>query len=209
MESYEKEMSKAFKEEKDIPQKINLSILKYFWQANPITGKKSSSIPRFLRNSKVLKNFSDYELKILVNFMHQRKFDAGEVIFNQGDLGIGFYFVFSGYVTVFADRYDTQSDMEKEKQIAGLEKGDYFGELSLLQDRNIRNGKAVAKERTQLLGLFKPDLEELINLHPIVAAKLLQSISLIVTDRLMMLTTELKRVKYKLDKINRKESDKN
>lgn len=201
MDSYEEEISEKVKNGEEIPERIRFSVLKYFWQVNPITGAKNKSIPRFLRSMRVLKNFSDYELKTLINYTHQRQFNAGEVIFNRGDIGIGFYLIFSGYVSVLSEQYDAEEDGEVDKQIALLEKGEYFGELSLLQDRNIRSATAIAKERTILLGLFKPDLEDLINTHPIVATKLLQSVSLIVSERLLLLTAELKRNKYKLDKL--------
>ena len=79
-----------------------------------------------------------------------------------------------------------------------LEENDYFGELALLQENNFRTATAIAREQSQLLGLFKPDLEDLINEYPIVATKLLQSISVILANRLFSITSEVRYLKSKL-----------
>jgi len=81
-----------------------------------------------------------------------------------------------------------------------LEKYDLFGELALLQENSIRNATAVAKSDTILLGVFKPDLDDMILEQPIIAAKLLQAISMIVANRLFHLTQEIIQLKSKIEK---------
>ena len=49
--------------------------------------------------------------------------------------------------------------------LAELEPGDFFGEMALLGDSS-RSATAVARERSELIGFFHPDLLEIINLHP-------------------------------------------
>ena len=67
----------------------------------------------------------------------------------------------------------------------------------------MRSATAVSKESCQLLGLFKPDLTEMIEHHPIVAAKLLQAVSMIIAYRLTDITREVKILKYKLTQLEK------
>ena len=54
-ESFEKEVSSN----PDVAPKLDIPILKYFWQANPLFSSNRNSIPRFLRRVKALENFTD------------------------------------------------------------------------------------------------------------------------------------------------------
>ena len=209
MKSYEKELQDKLRNNEEFPPRIDISTLKYFWQASPLAGTRKDTIPKFLRKIEVLKNFADHELCTLSKYFHLRSFADNEVIFNQNDLGIGLYFVFSGNVNIVVGGENYHQEFEDETRkteeyVLSLDKGDYFGELALLQDSNLRNGTAIAKESCQLLGIFKPDLEELIGTHPIVATRLLQSVSMIIANRLFSLTKEVGRLKFKLSQVETK-----
>ena len=195
--SYEKDIQDKIDTKGDLPEKLDISLLKYFWQASPLSGSRPDTVPKFLRDIDVLKNFSDNELRILSQSLHLRVFTDGEVIFSQKDIGVGLYFVYSGQVYV---RVEKEVD-EDENIIITLDKNDYFGELALLQEGSVRNATAVSRDTTQLLGIFKPDVEHLIESYPVVATKLLQSISVIIANRLYSVTQELKRVKHRLNQM--------
>lgn len=192
--SYEEEIVDNISSGKGLPGKLDISTVKYFWQASPLTRGGDSLIPKFLRSIRVLENFTDNELRILSKSLHLRTFDDGETVFKQGDLGVGFYLILSGHVDIVVE----SDNSEEEKFIITLEKGDYFGELALLQNRSIRNATVVSRETTELLGIFKPDMEELISSEPVVATKILQSVSTIVANRLFSITQEVKRLKHKI-----------
>jgi len=197
MNSYEKEMHQKIESNSQLPDKLDISLLKYFWQASPLSGSRMDSIPKYLRKIDVLKNFSDNELRVLSQSMHLRVFTDGEVIFNQKDIGVGLYFIYSGQVDVKVENEEDRN----ENIVLTLDKHDYFGELALLQEGSVRNATAVSRDTTQLLGIFKPDVEHLIESYPVVATKLLQSISVIIANRLYSVTQELKRTKYKLNQL--------
>ena len=88
-----------------------------------------------------------------------------------------------------------------------LEKGNYFGEIALLQKRSTRSASAVAHEPLTLIGIFQPDLEEIIIKDPLVAARLLQSVSIILTNRLFSITREVRGLKHKIDILTRNQRD--
>lgn len=201
--SYEKEINEKIDSHQPLPDKIEISVLKYFWQSNPLVGGKTDTIPKFLRKIRVFDNFSENELRILTKFLHHRKFSPGETIFKQGELGVGFYLIFSGYTDVIIDPIAGDTSNNNTRHILTLEKGDYFGELALLQETSVRNASAISRQGCELLGIFKPDIEELINAYPLIAAKLLQSVSLIVANRLFSLTKEVQELKYKVKSLEK------
>jgi CRP-like cAMP-binding protein len=71
--------------------------------------------------------------------------------------------------------------------------------LGLLEEFNTRNASAVAAEETVLLGVFKPDLEELLDQHPVVGAKFLREVSLILAARVSDLVREIMSLKKKMN----------
>ncbi len=199
--SYEKEIKEASINKVELAKKIDFSMMKYLWMANPLSGARKHSIPKFLRNIELLKNFSDNELRILAKYMHNRKFSEGEVVFREGEIGIGFYFIYSGTIELSHD--DLGSEVSDEKFLA-LEEFSYFGELALLQEGNQRTATALAKNKCELVGIFKPDLDNLIVRHPVIAAKLIQSISIALADRLYYLTYEASKLHKRIKQLEAK-----
>jgi len=199
--SYEKEIKDATSDKLELTKKIDFSMMKYLWMANPLSNKRKNSIPRFLRNIELLKNFSDNELRILSKYMHDRKFTEEEVVFRAGEIGIGFYFIFSGTIELSQD--ELGDDVSKDKFLILHEFG-YFGELALLQEGNQRTATAVARNKCELLGIFKPDLDTLIERHPVIATKLIQSISIALADRLYYLTSEANKMFKRIKQLEEK-----
>ena len=201
MESYEKKIKEDIDNKNSMPPKLDFSLLKYFWQAGPLTSGHKATIPKFLRSMEVFKTFTDNELRILSQSLHLRHFQSDEPVFEQGDIGVGFYLIYSGHIDIRVQDDESLEKIEKDgvsRKVLSLEENDYFGELALLQENNFRTATAIAREQSQLLGLFKPDLEDLINEYPIVATKLLQSISVILANRLFSITSEVRYLKSKL-----------
>lgn len=196
--SYEKEIKEAGNNKVELSKKIDLSMMKYLWMANPLSRARKQSIPKFLRNIELLKNFSDNELRILAKYMHNRKFAEGEVVFREGEVGIGFYFIYSGTIELSHD--DLGTEVSNEKFLV-LEEFGYFGELALLQEGNQRTATALARNKCELVGIFKPDLDNLIVRHPVIAAKLIQSISIALADRLYYLTNEASKMHKKIQQL--------
>ncbi len=82
-------------------------------------------------------------------------FEAGEVIFYEGDYGDYLYIITSGEVEVLQTRDG------KENVIANLGKGEFFGEMALLNQRS-RTATIRCKAPTDVLALRKQDFGVLI-----------------------------------------------
>lgn len=195
--SYENEVKNLAGKQEPIPDRVDLGLMRYLWQAGPFSSNRQESLPKFLQRVSVLKEFSSNELRILSQYLHRRQFSRGEIVFRQGDAGYGFYFVLSGTVTI--QHISGREGDLKEHVLAMLEKTQYFGEMGLLEDYNRRNATAVCGENTTLLGLFKPDLEALLDQHPVVGAKFMREISLILAQRVGALMQEVAQLRHQLD----------
>lgn len=181
------------------PLKKNKSTLPGFiWNISALSSKDGVNIPRFLTNLGIFSDYTINQLNDLSNQFYVRTFDEGEIIFNNGDLGLGFYIIVSGSVRLIIGSSDDEEISNSEIM---LEKADYFGELSLLQERSERNATAIANEKTLMLGLFRPDLDALIQTQPHMAAKFIQTISGIIANRFLNLSRDYYRLKKQtLDK---------
>ncbi len=95
---------------------------------------------------------------------------AGQLIFRQGELGTEMYIVHEGKVEIFA-----VSDGQ-EKQIAVLEKGDFFGEMSLLDDLP-RSASARALTDVRLLEINGATFTHMLRREPEVAVRIMRKFS--------------------------------
>ena len=197
MSSYEGEIRNKIESKERLPAKLELNVIKYFWQASPLSGTRKITIPKYLRSIEVFKDFTDNELRILSQYLHLRSFFNNEKIFSQDDLGIGCYFIYSGRVDIVVDKSQGVEGENEVNYVLSLEQGDYFGELALLQENSIRSASAIAKDYCELVGIFKPDIEEMVNDYPIVATKLIQAVAVIIANRMFSLTKEVRRLTFK------------
>lgn len=190
-----------FEEENRSTSRVNENIASYFWKASPLYRSKKAGFHSFLRKIDVLKNFTDLELRTFSRYLHLRNYDENEIVFKEGDRGFGFYLIYTGSVKIFAN-----DPSGEQIFITDLEKHDFFGELSLLEVNAKRSASVVAGNNTTLLALYIPDFEEILDSKPIIAAKILKSLSIITTRRFFAVTSELKRLKHKISEYEKKQT---
>ena len=105
------------------------------------------------------------ELAIVGHLLHERDYLAGEVIFDEGEVGQTIYFVLAGDVTI------CHQGRPDDGQLTRLGPGEFFGELGLL-DGSIRTAQARANTDCRLLVLFGDDFYGLMDSHLRVAHKI-------------------------------------
>ncbi len=112
-------------------------------------------------------------------------YQKGEVVFTKGELGDTMYIIQSGAVEV--------SHLQDDKKVvlAFLERGDFFGEMSLI-DKHPRTATVIAIHRTRLLPFTRGSFLERVSHDPGVALHLLRGLSqrLVKTARLLRSTVE-------------------
>src|SRR5215470_14051105 len=119
------------------------------------------------------------ERKALAEVLEESRHEAGTILFDVGDPGDCMYVVGSGAVELNA------TDKLGQKILLTLcERGDMFGELSLL-DMGARTARAVVTEAAELLALDRDQLRDFIRRKPDAALDMMT-----VMGRRMRATTE-------------------
>jgi CRP-like cAMP-binding protein len=201
--SYEKEMRDKMSQGETPSDRLDIPLLKYLWDASPLSFMAKESYHDFFKKISVLSSFSDNEVRLFTKYLHRREFTPNEVIFRQGDSGYGFYFIFSGSVNIYANHQTLNPD-DPGDLIVRLEKRQYFGEMGLLEEFNRRSATIIAAENTVLLGIFKPDLERMLEIHPVLGAKFLRETALIMANRMGQLTREIVSLKKKMKELEQR-----
>lgn len=98
----------------------------------------------------------------------RRTFKRGEVIFHKGDSGSTLFMIVLGQVKILLP-----SDSGEEALLAVLDAGDFFGELSLI-DEQPRSATVVATEQTETLVLHRDDFLNFLSTNPGLAIDMLR-----------------------------------
>ena len=91
--------------------------------------------------------------------IQNQHFEAGDVVFRQGDLGDSVYVIEQGECDVLKERNGS------EELLATLKAGDYFGEMALLSDQS-RNATIRARTAMDALIIPKGDFHKLTHSVP-------------------------------------------
>ncbi len=121
---------------------------------------------------------------MLMTLVHQRSYQPNEYIFVEGDPGLGIYFIEQGKVRILKEL-----SPGKEETLAELTQGDFFGELSAI-DEMPRSASAMALTDTKVGVIFKPDLDEFIDKYPKVGIHILRGLAKIISTRLRKFNEE-------------------
>ena len=100
---------------------------------------------------------------------YQRSLAPGETIYEEGELGEHLYVVQSGEVEL------VRVNADKERVVARLGPGDFFGELSAVMGER-RSARAVAVNTTRLIALDRDTLESMCLDEPKIAMRLIRSL---------------------------------
>jgi CRP-like cAMP-binding protein len=99
------------------------------------------------------------------------RFSAGQSIFNEGEVGTEMFVIQSGTVEVYK-----RSRRGEEKSLAILEKGDFFGEMSILEDMP-RTAAARAKTDCELVRINQSTFDEMLRHNAEIAVRMLRKLS--------------------------------
>ena len=110
-------------------------------------------------------------LQAIAQTLRRRRFRRGEVLFHEGDPGDSLFIVASGAVKVVVP-----SEEGGEAILATLQRGDFLGELALL-DGAPRSASAIALEATETLALPRDRFNALVASEPVIRDALLSSLA--------------------------------
>jgi len=105
----------------------------------------------FLEEVPLLRTLDQYERSKIADALETQKFPPGSTIIRQGDPGTSFYLLESGEAEAYKD----------EVPVKHYEKGDFFGELALLNDAP-RAASVVATSEVKVATLGKNAFQRLL-----------------------------------------------
>lgn len=153
--------------------------------------KRQEEVRSVLRENILFKDLSSQELNFIEGIVHVRHYHAGEPIFRQGEVGVGMYIIVKGRVEIYVTDDMTSDDESRDIFITQLLSGDFFGELSLVEDIGRRSASAVTRDETTLIGFFKPDLLEVLKRSPPAGIKILMRLAEVLGRRLKETTEKV------------------
>jgi CRP/FNR family transcriptional regulator, cyclic AMP receptor protein len=139
-----------------------------------------------LKELSLFKGLSARELRELDELLHERSYQKDEIIFDEGDTGLGLFIIVNGRVKICSSHSALQQ-LSPE-----LGPGEFFGELSLFDDA-ARTARAIAIEPTQIVALFRTEFFSLLERNRSICAKILFELSRTVCQRSRQLATGAQR----------------
>jgi CRP-like cAMP-binding protein len=152
---------------------------------------KEQELHELLGRIPLFERLNRRELQYVARMLYRRRYDAGECIFRQGDIGIGMYVIERGCVEVI---YEPTTQLLTE-----LREGDFFGEVALLNETR-RSATARARTDTTLLCMLEPDLQALGERSPRLGFKVLLSLARIAGRRLIEISDEYEEMRLSVER---------
>jgi len=138
----------------------------------------SNQLHALIPKCALLENFSPGEVKLLAHFMEVYRAEPGMEIIREGDGGDFLLMIVEGRVEVHKrDRWNTP------QLVAAVEAGRTLGEMSMI-DGEPRFATCVATEPTLVAVLHRESLARIIVEQPMLGAKILMELVLMLSQRL-------------------------
>lgn len=114
--------------------------------------KRDTSIATFLRSVPVFIDLKGPSLEILFDFLEERRWEVGEHICNEGEMGRTLYVIREGEVEVLR-----RSATGNNQSIVKLGPGECFGEMALVELQP-RSATCVVRKKAVTYSLTNPEL---------------------------------------------------
>jgi CRP-like cAMP-binding protein len=155
-----------------------------FWANLFKTPTEKEDLETVLKSMPPFQKLSTKYIQLLSNIIHNRVYTENEYIFYEGDPGVALYIILDGEIKIFQNNGE-----DKINNLVTLVRGDFFGELALI-DGDVRSASAVAVKDSTIAVIFKPDLYQFIEQHPKRGIKILAGISEIIATRLRIVNKD-------------------
>ncbi len=123
-----------------------------------------------LKKVPFFKKLSAKDMEKIFSIAKVKKFSKDDIVFHKSEIGNNFFVVQSGKIKIF-----TSIGPSKKKTFAFLEKGDFFGEMSLLGSKT-RSASAQAVANSELLVIGRLSFKKLLVKNPDFTLNLLQTL---------------------------------
>jgi CRP-like cAMP-binding protein/tetratricopeptide (TPR) repeat protein len=137
------------------------------------------------------RGLSAAEMKLLATFSTEERFREGSMIFREGERGDKLYIVLDGRV-----RISKFIPGVGEEALAVLDRGDFFGEMALIDDK-VRSADAKAHETdATVLTIDRATLNEILSMDPNASLQFLNLLCRMISRRLREINDKIVQWKY-------------
>lgn len=140
-----------------------------------------NTFERLIQNIPLFEGYEQKDIKTLAPLFQERLYVKGSILFLEGDLGEECYLIKSGAVKIF------RIDEAREITLDLLRKGDYFGEMAMMQKGLTRSANAEVIESSIIYSLKRADFLHFLEKNPKTCLKLLEE----TMDRLRMANEQI------------------
>ncbi len=165
----------------DLAESQRLPQLEYVGDATPYASKLHAMIGY----SPLFEQFSLAEIRLMGHFMQVYRAQAGQEILREGEPGDFMMIIVEGRTEVFK-----QDQWNAPRLIAVIDEGKSLGEMSMI-DGEPRFATCVAVEPTLIAVLTADHLARIILEQPILGAKILMQLALMLSQRLRQTSARL------------------
>ena len=131
------------------------------------------------------------EMKLLATFSSEERFSEGSMVFREGEKGDKLYIVLDGRV-----RISKFIPGVGEEALAVLDRGDFFGELALIDDK-ARSADAKAHDGdATVLSIDRATLNEILSMDPHASLQFLNLLCRMISRRLREINEKIVQWKY-------------
>ena len=134
----------------------------------PQTIPKQATLKDMLRQVSYFANFSDLEIRQLIEIGYRQRICAGTTLFHEGDAGNSFYILLDGKIDILAEKLN--------RHLATIEPGQFFGEVALLLGVP-RTAMATVTEDALLFVINQPSFSDLLRRYPDLSNQVVQTMA--------------------------------
>jgi signal transduction histidine kinase len=154
------------------------------------------SMTALLKNIPLFVTLDDASLKKIEKLLIKEQFKKGKKIIKEGVMGDSLYIIIEGEVEV------VKGKGKKAEKVAILKPFDFFGEMSLLENKP-RSASIIAGSKSTLLRLSKDDFEELVVAYPKISFEIMKTLSARIRETDMKLIADLTKKNVELKRAYR------
>ena len=148
---------------------------------------------RELKTIPLFENLTEDELNTILQLAFIKDYKKGFNLFFEGMRGGVMYIILEGEIQIYKMSEGT------EHEIIRLAHGEYLGELTLIDENEVRSASARFTKDTSLLVITKKCFNTMLETNPNITSKLLMSFLKTMTQRLRKTTENLHNLQSKED----------
>lgn len=151
----------------------------------PLVHRQTQERISFLMAVPIFRGLSPLQAGKLLNHCTERKYENGDIVFEEGEMGKALFLILDGAVKITKRTQDGD-----EIVLTTLTSGAYFGELALL-DTLPRSASVTVIKPSTLLILYRSDFEALVSRNSDIGLPVMRVIAQTLSGQLRRMNEEL------------------